>query len=74
MAIKEEYKCPICGSMDLCFGYLGTPGTTFIPTGVFTIHGFKTRSYVCLKCGYLTNYIPRDKLRKLAEKIKSQYT
>jgi DNA-directed RNA polymerase subunit RPC12/RpoP len=69
MAISDEFKCTLCGSTDQCFGYLATPANVFIPTGIFTFHGFKSRSYVCLKCGHITNYIPPDKLARLREKF-----
>jgi hypothetical protein len=72
MAVNDKFKCIACGSTELCFGYLGTPANVFIPTGVFTLHGFKTRSYVCLRCGQTGNYIPKYKLVKLREKFKAQ--
>ncbi len=68
-----SFKCLNCGSTELCFGYLGTTSNVFVPTGVFTVHGYRTRSYVCLKCGYMGNYLPKDKLEKLREKFSTQY-
>jgi hypothetical protein len=75
MAVNDQFhlKCVSCGSTELCFGYLGTAANVFVPTGVFTLHGFKTRSYVCLKCGQMGQYIPKDKLEKLKEKLGSHF-
>jgi hypothetical protein len=67
------FNCMSCGSTDLCFGYLGNAANTFVPTGVFTVHGFRSRSYVCLKCGYMGHYLPKDKLEKLREKFTTHY-
>ena len=69
MVVSEKFMCTACGSTDLCYGYLGTAANVFVPTGVFTIHGYRTRSYVCLRCGFVGNFIAKDKLEKLKEKI-----
>jgi len=69
----EKFKCLGCGSTDLCFGYQGTSSNVFVPSGVFTIHGYKTRSYVCLKCGQMGHFMAKDKLEKLREKIKTVF-
>jgi len=69
MVASDHFRCLACGSTELCFGYLGTAANVFVPTGVFTIHGFRTRSYVCLSCGTMGHFIAKDKLEKLKEKI-----
>jgi hypothetical protein len=67
------FSCPFCGSNDLCFGYIGSniggSGNAFVPSGMFTLHGFRTRSFVCLACGQVGQFIPRDKLEKLRAKF-----
>lgn len=70
----EKFKCTQCGSMELCFGYLGTAANVFVPSGFWTLHGFRTRSFVCLKCGHMGHYIPKHKLLKMREKIKDAYS
>lgn len=70
--VDEKFKCLSCGSTDLCFGYLST-ANVFVPTGVFTIHGFKTRSYVCLRCGQMGHFMAKDKLEKLKAKLKTVF-
>jgi hypothetical protein len=70
MVVDDQFKCLACGSKELCFGYLGTAANVFVPTGVFTIHGYRTRSYVCLKCGNLGHFISKDKLEKLKDKLR----
>lgn len=74
MAVKsvDTFKCMVCGSTELCFGYFGTAANVFVPTGVFTLHGYRSRAYVCLKCGHLGQFIPKDKLEKLREKFKAR--
>jgi len=72
MAEQVQFKCIACGSADLCFGYQGTAANVFVPTGTFTLHGYRSRSYVCLKCGHMSQYIPKDKLEKLKEKFKAR--
>lgn len=66
------YHCVACGGKELCFGYLGSTATTFVPSGIFTIHGYRIRSYVCLNCGFIGQYIPKDKLDNLREKFKER--
>ena len=70
---KSSLKCLICGSTDFCFGYQGAASNVFVPSGMFTIHGYRTRSYVCLNCGHMGNYIAKDKLERLREKLKDQF-
>jgi DNA-directed RNA polymerase subunit RPC12/RpoP len=72
MAEQVQFKCIACGSTELCFGYQGTAANVFVPTGTFTVHGYRSRSYVCLKCGHMSDYIPKDKLEKLKEKFKAR--
>jgi hypothetical protein len=72
MAGIKGFSCVQCGCTELCYGYLGLSGRTFVPSGIFTAHGIRTRSYVCLHCGYIGQYIPKDNLEKLKEKFKSQ--
>jgi len=72
MAEQVHFKCIACGSTDLCFGYQGTAANVFVPTGTFTLHGYRSRSYVCLKCGNMSQFIPKDKLEKLKEKFKAR--
>jgi hypothetical protein len=71
MSEARSFTCPFCGSGDLCFGYIGRSGNVFVPSGVFTLDGFRTRSFVCLGCGQVGQFIPRDKLEKLRAKIHS---
>ena len=73
MAGTQVFKCPQCDSSELCFGYQGTASNVFVPSGVFTFHGYKTRAFVCLKCGSLSHYIPKDRLAKLKEKFKELF-
>lgn len=72
MSDKEELKrsvCTKCGSSKVCYGYMGSGGNVFVPSGIFTVHGYRIRAFVCLRCGYIENYIPEDKLQKLRDKI-----
>lgn len=69
--VTDKFKCLACGSTDLCFGYQGTAANVFVPSGVFTFHGFKTRSYVCLRCGHMGHFMAKDKLEKLRGKLKT---
>jgi hypothetical protein len=69
--VTDKFKCLACGSTDLCFGYQGTAANVFVPSGVFTFHGFKTRSYVCLRCGHMGHFMAKDKLEKLRAKLKT---
>lgn len=72
MSDIDKFCCVRCGSENLCYGHLGSTPNVFIPSGIFTIHGFKTRSYVCVDCGYLGTYISRNRLEKLREKLKDR--
>ena len=68
----HKLHCVSCGGSHLCFGYLGTMKNVFVPSGLFTISGFKTRSFVCLDCGHIAQYIQQGRLLKLREKFKQQ--
>lgn len=70
MDIVQQFACIACGGTELCFGELGKPSNIFIPSGVFTIYGFRTRSYVCLSCGHVNTYVPREKVERLKRKFK----
>ncbi len=69
MTDSRPLVCPLCGASELCFGYIGNSSNVFVPSGVFTIHGFRTRSFACLSCGHVSQFVPRDKLEKLREKF-----
>jgi hypothetical protein len=69
MTLGDIHTCVACGGKEICFGYLGNTPSVFVPSGIFTISGFRIRSYVCLNCGYLGHYIPKDKLQKLKERF-----
>jgi len=64
-----EHRCVACGGSEVCFGYLGTGGQSFIPSGIFTMAGYSTRAYVCLHCGFVHQYLPPDKLASLKNKL-----
>lgn len=68
---KILHKCLACDSADLIFGYLGGTASVFVPSGVFTMYGFKTRTFVCLKCGQVNQYLSKSKLAKLREKFRN---
>ncbi len=70
MENKMMHKCQSCGSTSLVFGYLGGTASVFVPSGIFTMYGFKTRTFLCLKCGQVSQYLPQSKLIKLREKFK----
>ncbi len=65
---NRPYACLACGSTRLVFGYLGGGANIFIPSGIFTMNGFKTRAYVCMDCGQLGQFLTNEKLAKLREK------
>ena len=69
----EKSTCTKCGSQSVCYGYMGSATNVFVPSGVFTVHGYRLRSFVCLKCGFIENYLPKFKLEKLREKISDVY-
>ncbi len=71
---SQSFKCLHCGSAELCFGYQGTSTNVFVPSGTFTFHGYKTRAYVCLKCGVMGHYIPKNSLLKMKDKLSSRFT
>lgn len=72
MHSKREFNCVACGSKSLCFGYIGTASNVFVPSGVFTVHGYRTRSYVCFDCGHVSQFLPKDKLDKLRDKFRDR--
>lgn len=67
----DKFSCVACGGENLCFGYLGIGGVSnvFVPSGVFSVSGSKTRSYVCLNCGYVGQYIPKNKLERMRDRF-----
>ncbi len=69
MIEKIIHKCLACNGTELVFGYLGGTASVFVPSGVFTMYGFKTRTFVCLKCGQVNQYVSKSKLEKLREKF-----
>ncbi len=73
MAGYEQFKCIQCGGTELCFGYKGASSNVFVPSGIFTFHGYKARHYVCVDCGFMGEYIPKDRLQKLREKFKARF-
>ena len=70
----DKFSCVACGGENLCFGYLGIGGVSnvFIPSGVFSVSGSKTRSFVCLNCGYVGQYIPQNKLDRMRNRFKEE--
>jgi Zn ribbon nucleic-acid-binding protein len=70
----DKFSCVACGGENLCFGYLGIGGVSnvFVPSGVFSVSGSKTRSYVCLNCGHVGQYIPKSKIERLRERFKEE--
>jgi hypothetical protein len=65
-----KFSCTACGGESLCYGYLGISSNVFVPSGVYTVGGFRTRSFVCLNCGYVGQYIPKGKIVKLKQKLR----
>lgn len=65
---NRPYSCLACGSSRLVFGYLSGGASLFVPSGIFTMNGFKTRTYVCLDCGQLGHFLSQERLTKLREK------
>jgi len=65
---NRPYTCLSCGSNKLVFGYMGGAANVFVPSGIFTMNGFKTRSYTCLDCGQIGHFLPMDKLVRLRER------
>lgn len=72
MKFNRELTCVSCGSKNLCYGYTGTTTNIFVPSGTFVVHGYRTRSYVCLGCGHIGQYIPGSKLERLKQKFSSR--
>ena len=74
MSSIDRHICVSCGSKTLIYGYVGIGGVTgvFVPSGVFRVSGFRTRSYVCLKCGYVGQFLPESKLQKLKVQFKDE--
>ena len=75
MAGLDDFNCVACGGKNLCYGYIGMGGVTnvFVPSGVFRVSGFRTRSYVCMNCGYIGQYLPKSKLDKLKTHFISEF-
>ena len=73
MSPGYELKCLHCGGTELCFGYQGTAANVFVPSGTFTFHGYRTRSYVCLKCGQMGQFLTKEKLDKLKDKFRTEF-
>lgn len=70
MSQNRPYACLACGSTRLVFGYLGGGASLFIPSGVFTMNGFRTRTYVCTDCGQIGQFLTQEKLARLREKFR----
>ena len=66
----SKFSCTSCGGESLCYGYVGISSNVFVPSGVYTVGGFRTRSFVCLNCGYVGQYIPKSKVEKLKQKLR----
>ncbi len=73
MSKQTDLKCPSCGNTELCFGYFGNTTNVFVPTGIFTLHGYKTRSYLCIQCGHLGQFMTQDRVRKIRDRLKSRF-
>ncbi len=69
----EKSRCAKCSSQTVCYGYMGSGGSVFVPSGVFTVNGYRLRSFVCLNCGFVESYVPKYKLEKLKEKLEDAY-
>jgi hypothetical protein len=72
METMHKLHCVSCGGTNLCFGYLGAMKNVFVPSGLFTMAGFRTRSFVCLDCGHIGQYIQKDRLKKLRDKFERE--
>jgi hypothetical protein len=73
MTTPRKITCVACKGGNICFGYVGTASNTFVPSGIFSVGGYRIRSYVCLECGHMGQYLPEDKINKLKEKLKNRY-
>lgn len=69
MIVDTDKICTACGSERLVFGYTGNSSNTFVPSNVFVVYGFRTRSFVCLNCGFVHQFISKEKLEKLKKRI-----
>ena len=65
---NRPYSCLACGSTRLVFGYLSGGGSIFVPSGIFTMNGFRTRTYVCMDCGQVGHFLTLEKVAKLRDK------
>lgn len=72
MTFKREFSCLVCGGKNTCFGYTGSTTNVFVPSGLFVMRGYRTRSYVCLDCGQISQYIPETGLQKLRTRFKEK--
>ena len=69
MIVDTDKHCTACGSERVVFGYTGNASNTFVPSNIFVVYGFRTRSYVCLDCGHVSNFISREKIEKLKARL-----
>ncbi len=69
MIVDTNKCCTACGSQRLVFGYTGNSSNAFVPSNIFVVYGFRTRSYVCLDCGHVSQFISKEKLDKLKSRI-----
>lgn len=70
MVQDQGFKCLACGQSEVIFGYLGLAATNvFVPSGVFNVGGYRTRAYLCVQCGNISQYVPQDRLDKLRERF-----
>lgn len=69
MIVDTDKCCTACGSQRLVFGYNGNASNVFVPSSVFVIYGFRVRSYVCLDCGHVGQFISKEKLEKLKARV-----
>lgn len=69
MIVDTDKCCTACGSQRLVFGYNGNASNVFVPSNVFVVYGFRVRSYVCLDCGHVDQFISREKLEKLKARV-----
>jgi hypothetical protein len=64
---KEGARCPRCGSAALDPGTMGSQGLFYRSAGP-SINGWRLDAFVCLDCGWLTQYVGASDLDKLREK------
>ena len=69
MLIDTNKICVACGSKKIIFGYLGTSANSFVPVNIFTIYGYRTRAFVCQDCGYVSQFLSKEKLEKLNRRV-----